>query len=591
MTRHRDELPEAATDALDRRLRSAASALAGEPLPAELLEAEWLDPPGHAGWALRAASMTGAAVLIGVAVIIGMDQLGRTGVEQPSPTTTVPASTPAPSAPGPTGEPTPPPSESPAASDHPLLVSPSGICADGEAGFSIFLPDGWYANRRFGDSPPCRTLGPAPAVTAQSSDGGAWLSVVATEPSFESPESHDRVELQNGVVLDRFKLVTPEQGAVAAERAITYIARLVGSDGQAGRWLVAGVDADDEVALERLDQTMHRLEIFPPMEINPAAAAEAAALFEDRDYCTITDRDITVVFPDAWWTNTATDGLAPCTFYAPASFEVPAVGSPPAGGLISVTIHDSDYGTFEPTPWWDSTTVGGRPATRWEIVPQGGTAQPAYQYIVTLGDTSEQGPNLVASTTARSPEEYELGKAVLDELMRQIALVGPPPRATSSFPDIEGAPLMTSDAFGEFVLDIGVESARVRAGQPIFVNATLRYIGADDVAVVSGSGYGMTAIGVTQTDGPIGLGGGETADCAKHAISRDSGLRVEGKSGGFDGADPLTPFYEVFFKDPLLRLPPGTYEIGARAHFFTGSSCSSDSEVVLGASVTVVVEP
>ncbi len=588
MTRRPDDQTEAGTDAvLDRRLRAAASAFAGEPLPAELLEAEPLDPPHRTGWAFRAAGIAGVAALLGAAVILGLDQLRPVGVEQPSPTTTIPVSTPAPSANLPTREPAPSPSQPPAVSEYPLFVSPNGICADGDAGFSIFLPDGWYANRRFGDSPPCRTLSPVSALPAQSSDGGAVLGVVEGEPTFDGPLSHERIELSNGVVLDRYEIVTPEQGAVAAEHQMTYVTPLSGND----RWLVATANADDPTAVERLARTLERLEIFAPMQTDPAAAERAAALFEDRDHCAIPGRDITVVYPDAWWTNTATDGLAPCTFYAPGFFEIPTDGSPPDGGLISIVVHDADYGTFEPTPWRDSTTVDGRPATRWEVVPQGGTAPPAYQYIVLLGETPERGPNLVASTTARTPEEYELARVVLDELMRQIALVPAPPGASSAQPDIDGSPLSSSDALGDFVLDLRAESTRVRAGQPIFLNPVLRYVGPEDVATISGSGAGMTGIGVTQLDGPINTGGGETSDCAPHSVPRATGLRIGHKSLAFNGDDPLLSFYEGYGNDPLLRLPPGTYEISAHAHFFATPSCPSEDEIFLRTALTVIVEP
>ena len=53
--------------------------------------------------------------------------------------------------------------------------------------------------------------------------------------------------------------------------------------------------------------------------------------------------------------------------------------------------------------------------------PANGTT---YLYVVQLGPTAEEGPNLVARTDTSMGGDYELNKAVLDRMMATIEFVG-----------------------------------------------------------------------------------------------------------------------------------------------------------------------
>jgi hypothetical protein len=61
------------------------------------------------------------------------------------------------------------------------------------------------------------------------------------------------------------------------------------------------------------------------------------------------------------------------------------------------------------------------------------------------------------------------------------------------------------------------------------------------------------------------------------------------KSGGFSDRDPDAAFFRAYFRDPLLRLPAGRYEIHAVTDYL-GAQCAGPIHT-LDASVTIDVLP
>jgi hypothetical protein len=61
------------------------------------------------------------------------------------------------------------------------------------------------------------------------------------------------------------------------------------------------------------------------------------------------------------------------------------------------------------------------------------------------------------------------------------------------------------------------------------------------------------------------------------------------KSGGYSPDEPLASFYAAYFDSPELRLPAGTWTIGAGGSWYIGDC--GDELHSLSASVTLVVEP
>jgi len=287
--------------------------------------------------------------------------------------------------PTPTSSPSLPP---PIASDvDPHLVGPFSSCSDGTVGFSVFLPDGWYANRRIGDSPACQTVGHVRNVEgSQVLDPEIYLNVQPDPPAFSDAEIEEQEEilLTNGIALQRYVTSIAESGAVAASRGVTYIAPLLKVEaGGPGGYLVAATDANNEDSVAGLDALMERLELHESLTADATAVAAARDLFTDRDVCLDAERGLGVVFPDAWWTNTAVNDLPACSYFAPEFFELGEPGTVPDEVDISITVFDGGYGRFNEIVGTETLTLMGRPVTRWELAAADGRT---YQYVVLLGE-------------------------------------------------------------------------------------------------------------------------------------------------------------------------------------------------------------
>lgn len=254
---------------------------------------------------------------------------------------------------------------------------------------------------------------------------------------------------------------------------------------------------------------------------------------------------------------------------------------------VTIDLFPGDYGTFHEILGQDSITVLGRPATRWVLVaPDGRT----YQYVVQMGDVAEFGPTLVARTTG-APEDLDLAMAVLDKMVVRMTMADPPPGASSAEPYIDGQPIAAEATEDDFRLELAVDQDRYRAGQPILAEVTLTHLGGEPV-LISGSGHSLIGTTVRQLDGPIYPGMAFTTDCVAYDIGPGAPMRSAfGKSGSFDGDEPLAEWYEAYFRDPLLRLPPGRWELVAATSFTVGDDCGSGREVSLRTTVEIVVEP
>jgi hypothetical protein len=586
----------AEVEALDARLRDAAGALAAEPIPSEALD--MAAGENESGGPPRAWTWLGA--IAAAAFVVAVLALGplRGPVAIDPPPTADPSRTTAPTAPEeptPTPEPSPSPTPEPAAPPQvdPHLVGPLSACSDGTAGFSVVLPEGYYANRHSysnrpdGEQPACRTIGPVRVVGGrQNLDPAIYLDVAEEAPAFEGATIEDESErtLPSGLVVTRLTVHTPEAGALAASDEVVYLAPL--SD---GRVLTAWTDATRPEFVTALDEVMERLEVGEPIVVDPEAVAQAESLFADRDVCEDPERGLAVVFPDDWWTNTEIEDLPACSWFAPTSFEFVASDVVPDEVELVVELVPGEYGTFYEVVSSDSVMALDRPATRWILeVPDGRL----YEYVIQLGEVSEFGPNLIARTTA-SPEDLDLAMAVLDELVPRISMAPAPPGAASDDPYITAPPVSSQTTEGDFRLELRVSQDRYRAGQPIVADATLSYLGDAETLRLWGSGMGVVFTTVRQLDGDIDPGLAMTTDCVAHEIGPDAPIhRPFDKSGSYGQDDPNLEFYEAYFRDPLLRLPPGRWEIRATASFTVGGDdCGAGPDGSLGTSVEIVVEP
>ena len=168
-------------------------------------------------------------------------------------------------------------------------------------------------------------------------------------------------------------------------------------------------------------------------ELRPFAVAanpEADALFLDRDDCENDANGYRLEFPDAWYTNTAIGEVEPCSWFSPTFYEVSDPSEVPPEIAVTIENLESDVGTFEGQEVSRASGIvgGTQRAVRVEYRPDERSAQAAnwreYVYVVQLGPTEEEGPNLVLRTATDMGGDYELNKAVLDRIVATLEFVG-----------------------------------------------------------------------------------------------------------------------------------------------------------------------
>lgn len=159
-----------------------------------------------------------------------------------------------------------------------------------------------------------------------------------------------------------------------------------------------------------------------------APNAEADALFLTRDECENVEDGYRLEFPDDWWTNTAFADVQPCRWFSPTFYEVTDSESVPSEIAIVVELVDGGVGWVDEILSRQEGIIGRtQPAVRVEV--QGtGAVRPVNlretAYVVQLGPTPEEGPNLVVRTTTDMGGDYELNVAVLDRIMATMELIG-----------------------------------------------------------------------------------------------------------------------------------------------------------------------
>jgi hypothetical protein len=114
-----------------------------------------------------------------------------------------------------------------------------------------------------------------------------------------------------------------------------------------------------------------------------------------------------------------------------------------------------------------------------------------------------------------------------------------------------------------FVLEMSMPKAVYAAGEPIPVTTTLTWTGADPRTTVWTFGGGPVTFEIKQLDGPLFAEGAvHTADCGPKEFARDVVNPIPfQKSGAWDHGDPNAAFYRQYFADPVLRLPPGRWQL------------------------------
>ena len=153
-----------------------------------------------------------------------------------------------------------------------------------------------------------------------------------------------------------------------------------------------------------------------------ASNAEADALMIERFDCQNLDDGYQVEFPAEWNANAEIGGVPTCSWFAPTEYETGAPGEVPDEVAIEIFVIDDDRVHDGDESERAEGMIGAtQPAYR-VVVTDGD--ETAYLYVVQLGPTLAEGPNLVARTTTEMGGDFDLNRAVLDRMMATMEFIG-----------------------------------------------------------------------------------------------------------------------------------------------------------------------
>ena len=153
-----------------------------------------------------------------------------------------------------------------------------------------------------------------------------------------------------------------------------------------------------------------------------AANAEADALMVDRFDCQNLDDGYQVEFPAEWNTNAEIGGTPTCSWFAPTEYETGAPGDVPDEVAIEIFVIDDDRVHTGDESERVEGMIGATQLAHRVVVTDGD--ETAYVYVVQLGPTLAEGPNLVARTTSEMGGDFDLNRAILDRMMATMEFIG-----------------------------------------------------------------------------------------------------------------------------------------------------------------------
>lgn len=148
---------------------------------------------------------------------------------------------------------------------------------------------------------------------------------------------------------------------------------------------------------------------------------------------------------------------------------------------------------------------------------------------------------------------------------------------------------LATDVDGDFSLTLQSDKARYLPDEPIDVTATLAFLGKDPSIEISHDSEGPVLFGIQEkVFGAIDVGTMSRLMCDRSVLERDHPVTESfKKSGGFSGDDPDAAVFEAWIKDPVFRLPRGTWHISA----VSASPCLSAAPAFsLRAEIVIVVD-
>jgi hypothetical protein len=150
---------------------------------------------------------------------------------------------------------------------------------------------------------------------------------------------------------------------------------------------------------------------------------EADALMDETFTCENLDDGYQVDFPAEWNANAEVGREPPCSWFAPTEYETGAPGDVPDEVAIVIRVIDGEreYGSAEVLEREEGIVGATQSAYRALVEFDDETV---YEYVVQLGPTWEEGPNLVVGTADTRGDDFELNRAVLDRMMATMEFIG-----------------------------------------------------------------------------------------------------------------------------------------------------------------------
>jgi hypothetical protein len=139
------------------------------------------------------------------------------------------------------------------------------------------------------------------------------------------------------------------------------------------------------------------------------------------------------------------------------------------------------------------------------------------------------------------------------------------------------------------VLTVTSVQARYQTGAAITIDASLEYSGPDASIEIAHDSEGLVSFGVVEPVNGMQLSPVSDLTCGRTTLQRGTAISVPfRKSGGaIDAPDPSAVV--AYFGDPVLHLPPGTWDIYAEADLQVPSCGGIEPERKLRATVRVEV--
>jgi hypothetical protein len=151
---------------------------------------------------------------------------------------------------------------------------------------------------------------------------------------------------------------------------------------------------------------------------------------------------------------------------------------------------------------------------------------------------------------------------VLLALIGVTACASPPP----------ATPPRAESSDGQFRLVFELPRTDWHVADSITGLATLSYSGSGDSAIYA-SGMGPIAFKFQEVGGSRHMDGLQTSDLLSYPISATRPITSPiKKSVSYGADDPNASFYEAFYRDPLVHLPPGDWTITTLANFTDSDS-------------------